>query len=324
MKISLVTPAGKQSRAGNRTTAARWARILRSFGHQVRVYTDHSGGNADMMVAIHAWRSADSIARFADAHPDRPLIVALSGTDIYRFQHSHPEETLRSMEQATALVCLHDLVRRDIPARFASKLHVIHQSAPPLSRERKPSQRFDVCVVGHLREEKDPMRAAFAARLAPPDSRLRITHFGRAHDASWARKAREEMKRNGRYVWRGEVPGWQVRRAFSRMHLMVMSSIMEGGANVVSESVVAGVPVIASDIAGNVGLLGADYAGYYPVEDTAALAETLRRAETDPAFLGTLSAQCRKRSMLFRPEREKRDWLLLLAKLESGGVKEPA
>lgn len=322
MKISVVTPAGKQSRGGNRTTAVRWVRIFRALGHWVRITAEDDGANADMMVAVHAWRSAASIRRFSQAHPDRPLVVALAGTDIYRFQHSHPTETLEAMDRASALVCLHDLVHRAIPARFAGKLRVVLQSAPPLTRPRAPSRRsFAVSVVGHLREEKDPLRAALAARLAPEGSRLRVIHMGRAHDEVWAQRAREEMARNPRYRWLGEVPGWRVRRAFARAHLMVISSVMEGGANVVSEAVVAGLPVIASDVDGNVGLLGPDYKGYYPVGNTDALAKVLWRAESDASFLATLEAQCAARAPLFRPEREHEAWASLLKELEQGKLR---
>ncbi|MGY8961432.1 MAG: selenoneine biosynthesis selenosugar synthase SenB, partial [Alphaproteobacteria bacterium] len=179
MKISLVTPAGKQSRSGNRATASRWARILRDLGHRVQVAEADDGADSDMMVAVHAWRSAESINQFASRHPDRPLVVTLAGTDIYRFQESHPEITQGSMEKASALICLHGLVHQAIPARFHHKLHVVHQSASPLPQPRAPSSRhFDVCVVGHLRDEKDSLRAALAARLAPPESRLRVLHLG--------------------------------------------------------------------------------------------------------------------------------------------------
>jgi putative glycosyltransferase (TIGR04348 family) len=316
VKISLVTPAGKQSRTGNRTTAVRWARILRRLGHRVAIAEADETGDADMMIAVHAWRSAPSIRVFADRHADRPLVVLLAGTDIYRFQHSHPQETLGSMERATMLVGLHDLVHRAIPRRFASKLRIIHQSAAPLAGDREPSRRaFGICVVGHLREEKDPLRAALAARLAPRSSRLRVVHLGRAHDAGWAEAAEAEMGQNPRYCWRGEVPGWQVRRQFAHSHAMVISSVMEGGANVVSEAVVAGVPVIASKIDGNVGLLGADYRGYFPPQDTAALARLLQRIEAEPAFLRDLARQCAKRRPLFRQAHETAAWRAALKHL---------
>ena len=82
MKISLVTPAGKQSKSGNRTTAVRWAGFLREFGHRVEISETDEDGNADMMIAVHAWRSAKSIQAFSDRFPNRPLAVLLAGTDI--------------------------------------------------------------------------------------------------------------------------------------------------------------------------------------------------------------------------------------------------
>ena len=316
MKIILITPAKKQSKTGNRVTANRWERLLRELGHRVTVQSDWDGTPGDMMVAIHAWRSASSIARYRQHFPGRPLVVALSGTDIYRFRHSHPEETLSSMEMADALVCLHDLVYRAIPDAHRNKLHVIHQSAAPLKRARSPSVRtFDVCVVGHLREEKDPFRTAYAVRILQEECRLRVIHLGKAHNDEWAAQARAEMEINPRYHWRGEVGAWQVRKEFLKTHALVHSSIMEGGANVISEAVVADVPVIASDIDGNVGLLGEDYPGYYRVTDTKALCALLQRAETDQEFLQHLREHGSKRKHLFTPERESRHWQALLDSL---------
>lgn len=313
MDISLVTPASKQTRTGNWTTAARWARILRGFGHRVTVSEVYEDRDSDMLIAVHAWRSATSIRRFSEAYPGRPVIVCLAGTDIYRFQHSHPEETLRSMELASALVCLHDRVHLAIPQRFHDKLHMVHQSALPLPSPRRPPVRtFDVCVIGHLRDEKDPLRAAYAARRMPSRSRLRVVQLGKAHDDRWVEMAREEAASNPRFIWRGEVSHGLVRRQFGRSHAMVISSIAEGGANVVSEAIAAGLPVIASDIDGNIGLLGEDYEGTFPVGDTEALADMLRRAETEPDFLARLERQCQEKAPLFTPERETNAWRELL------------
>lgn len=305
MKIVLITPAGRGSRAGNRATATRWARFLRADGHRVHIAVDYDGAPADLMIALHAWRSAASIRAFDEQHPRRPLVVVLTGTDIYRFQHSHPGETLDSMARADVLIGLHARVADDVPARFGYKLDTVLQSAVPLPRRLPPVQsRFDVCVVGHLREEKDPLRTAYAVRELPAGSRLRVIAAGRAHDASWAQAATREMALNPRFRWRGELPHGEVRRLLARARLMVMGSRMEGGANVVSEACVAGLPVIASDIAGNRGLLGDDYPGYYPVADTPALRERLLCAERDAAWLETLRRHCQARAPSFLPEKE--------------------
>ena len=69
MKIVLITPEGPTSRTGNRVAAARWAHILRRLGHRVRVASDYDGQPADLMVAVHAWRSAAAIEGFKSMYP---------------------------------------------------------------------------------------------------------------------------------------------------------------------------------------------------------------------------------------------------------------
>lgn len=318
MNIWMVTPAPRGSRAGNRASANRWATILRRLGHRVSVSTDYHGEPADLMVGLHAWRSADAIARFAAAYPNRPLVVVLTGTDAYRFIHSHRETTLASLEAADRIVGLHPLVGKVLPERLRGRLRVIMQSARPL-RHREPARRsFRVCFAGHLREEKDPLCPALAVRGLPPGSRIRVDAYGGAHTEDWATAAREEMRINPRYRWHGEIAHAALRRVYSRSHLLVLPSVMEGGANVVSEAVMAGLPVVASDIEGSVGLLGADYPGYYPVRDADALRERLLRAESDRAYYAALAAACAARRRLFTPEREQAGWDQLLRDIQAG------
>jgi len=319
MHIRLITPAPRGSRAGNRATANRWAAILRRLGHRVHVSTDYQGEPADLMVGLHAWRSAEAIARFAATYPDRPLVVVLTGTDAYRFIHSHPEPTLASLEAADHIVGLHALVGNVLPNHLRDKLRVIVQSARPLLHRQPARRSFRVCFAGHLREEKDPLRPALAVRDLPPDSRIRVDAYGGAHTADWAAAAREEMQRNPRYRWHGEIPHAELRRVYARSHLLVLPSIMEGGANVISEAVMAGLPVIASDIDGSVGLLGDDYPGYYPVRNADALRDLLLRAESEPAFYTELEAACAARRGLFMPEREQAGWQKLLEDIEASG-----
>ena len=294
----------------------RWAGILRRLGHRVHIASDYDGRSADLMVAVHAWRSAAAVERFKSKYPTRPLILQLSGTDIYGYIDSDPVPTLRSMELADRLVALNDRAWRVVPKALRSRLDVIYQSATPPAFPRRPSRpAVVVSVIGHLRNVKDPLRAAEAARLLPIDSRIRIEQVGRAYTADWAARARAEMTRNPRYLWRDDVPAATVRRLLARSHAMVISSLSEGGANIVSEAVVAGVPILASRIDGNLGLLGADYPGYFPVGDTQALARLLQRVENEPRFVGRLRTALARRTPRFRPTREIAAWRHLLAGL---------
>ena len=316
MKVALVTPAPPRSRAGNRATAARWSRLLRAAGYQVDILERWGADERsyDLMIALHAWRSAGSIAAFSRCFPHRPLIVVLTGTDIYHFQHTHPEETRASLHSASALIGLHDHVTQDIPSTYHARLHIVHQSAQPLPASYPgPSvRRFTLCVVGHLREEKDSLRAAEAARLLPAESRIQIIHAGRSHTPDWALAAQAQMRDNKRYSWLGEVSQTVIRRLYARSQAMVISSLMEGGANVVSEACVAGLPVIASDIPGNTGLLGQDYPGLFPAGDTAALAKLMARLESDLALRAALTDRCCAQARRHTPEAEQAGLLAVI------------
>ena len=313
MHIGIITPARAKSLNGNRATANRWAGFLRQLGHKVSVSVEWDGTAYDLMVALHAWRSASSIAAFKQQYPGQPLVLAMTGTDLYRFMISHPEPTLASVQSADRLVTLHRLATNVLPKNVHHKVCTIHQSAVPLSKQPKRSKRFfDICVAGHLREEKDSMRVAYAVRDLPESSRIRVLHFGKAHNEEWVALALDEMKINPRYHWFGEVPHWKVRRAYGSCHLMVLPSVMEGGANVISEATVAGLPVIASDIDGSVGLLGDDYKGYFPVQDTKALRELLLKAEAEPEYISLLEKQCNRCATMFTREAEKQGWANLL------------
>jgi putative glycosyltransferase (TIGR04348 family) len=316
MRIVLITPDGPTKRTGNRVASQRWSRILRELGHTVRNAAHYDGRPADLMVAVHAWRSADAVTRFKALHPERPVVLQLSGTDIYGYLRTDPAPTLRAMELADRLVGLNDLAGRAVPKRLRKRLRIIHQSAVPPARGRHPGRRaVVVAVIGHLRDVKDPLRAAEAARLLPSESRIRIEQVGRAYTPRWAARARAEMKANPRYRWRGDVPPAAVRSLLARCHAMVISSISEGGANVISEAAVAGVPVLASRMDGNVGLLGRDYPGYFPVGDTRALARLLARLEQEPDFAPRLARAVARCAPLFRPARERAAWRKLLAEV---------
>lgn len=316
MHIVLITPYGAESKSGNWHTAARWTAFLREAGHQVDVATVWNNEPADLMIALHARRSAPSIHAFAARHPDKPLIVVLTGTDLYR-DIRHNADARTSLKLAHRLVVLQEKGLDKLAPELAHKTRVIYQSAPDIPRQPPAGNTFDVLVIGHLREEKDPFRPALAAALLPDQSRIRITHLGRALSADMEEQAIALQAQIPRWHWLGEIPHKDVIDHLSRAHLMIISSLMEGGANVICEALAAGVPVIASDIPGNIGMLGEDYPGYYPVGDERGLAQVLSKAESDPDFYAELMRHCQERRTLMTPEHEATGVRQLVAEFET-------
>lgn len=315
MNIYLVTPAPPRSRKGNRVTALRWARILRNLGHRVRIAQEYAGQPCELMVALHARRSFSSIQRFHRTHPARPLIVALTGTDLYGDLQTDASAQ-RALEMATRLIVLQSAALEALPKSVRDKVRVIHQSVkPPAQKPRRRRDVFEVCVLGHLREVKDPFRTAEAVRLLPASSRVTVLHAGAALEEPMADRARREAASNPRYQWLGELPRWKAMHLLARSRLLVLTSIMEGGANVVSEAIAASTPVLSSRIPGSVGLLGEDYPGYFPVGDTAALAALLQRTESDAGFHESLDRSCRSLAWMVDPAKERGSWVSLLREL---------
>ena len=307
MDIQILTPAPPGSRAGNRATAERWKGLLEQAGHRISVLTELSTVPCDLFIALHAWRSHEAIEAFRQARPQIPVITVMTGTDIYFHQHEFPTETLRSMALSDALIGLHHRVADDIPHTFSAKLVTVLQSAeavPPAQPVGEYTGSFDVCVIGHLRDEKDSLRAAFACQHLPATSRIRVINAGKAHNPEWQARAEQEQAVNPRFQWVGELEKTQIQALMASSHLMVISSVMAGGANVVSEACRAGLPILASDISGNRGLLGDDYPGYFRVQDEAHLAELMSKAEADAAYLERLRNHVLDKSRQFVPEAE--------------------
>jgi putative glycosyltransferase (TIGR04348 family) len=323
MKIGIVTPAPPRSRYGNRVTAMRWARFLKTLGHSVEIKQAYNGEPFDLLIALHARRSYPSIARFHRGHPDLPVIVALTGTDLYH-DLGRIKSTEKSLDLATRIVILQPKALEELAARLRPKTRVIYQSVAPGPRRVQrsiESSTFDVCVVGHLRPVKDPFRAAMAARLLPASSRIRVLQIGGAMTTKTQARANAETRINGRYRWLGEQPPARVRKILERSQLCVLSSRIEGGANALGEAIVAGVPVLASRIAGSIGILGEDYPGYFETGDTRQLARLMVKAERDPSFLSRLRKRCEALAPLFDPARERGQLKALIAELSKTAEK---
>jgi putative glycosyltransferase (TIGR04348 family) len=315
VKIEIVTPATSQAGNGNTMTARRYARILASLGHQTKLVNRYNDERCDLLIALHARRSSPSVLRFRKLYPESPLIVVLTGTDLYRDIKTHAQAR-RSLELATRLVILQKRALAELPKELHSKTRIIYQSSQEMSGSvERPARYFKVAVIGHLRREKDPLRTAYAVRQLPAASRVRVVQIGRALDIRLDRRAARENARNPRYRWVGELSHGKTRRHLASSHLVAITSRMEGSSNVLSEALASSVPVIASRIPGLIGTLGERYPGYFPAGDTRALARLMRRAEADSRFYKTLKARSARVKHLVSPERERSAWRTLLKEL---------
>ena len=246
MKVLIVTPAPPRSRSGNRVTALRWARVLRSLGHGVRVEQEFRDQRCDLLLALHARRSYDSIDQFHRLRPDSPLILALTGTDLYGDIHTDANAA-RALDLAWKYILLQPDGLGELAPIHRPRASVVYQSVAPPAGDFAPRRdRFEVVVLGHLRAVKDPFRTALAAAQLPSDSRIEILHAGAAMDADAEGEALRLVAANPRYRWLGPLPRWRALRLLARSRLLALTSTMEGGANVVSEALACGTPVVSS------------------------------------------------------------------------------
>jgi len=326
--IVIVTPALADANNGNWQTARRWARML-ATEYPVSLLAEWPGpvsqggsvqGQApqgatrpglasqtpvpSLMIALHARRSAASIERWKKACPDAPLLVALTGTDLYRDIDTDPHAQ-RSLEWADGLIVLNTLGARRLAPRLQSKVTVVLQSCSARKPWPLARRHLRVLMVGHLRSEKAPETFFEAARLLADRPDIRLEHIGGALDDSLGAQARQLMRECPNYQWLGALPHAEVRRRIQQAGLLVHPSRMEGGAHVVIEAMRSATAVLASGIDGNVGLLGEAYEGYFPVGNAQALASLITSAREVPGMLEGLRKQVLMRADQFAPEHEK-------------------
>lgn len=350
--VVIVTPAWADANNGNWRTAARWGRLLsakhtvlladgwpqgrlQALGRGSASWSDAQlrqlASQAQALVALHARRSAPSIQAWHHLHGARGLAVVLTGTDLYKDLHSAHAEVVATVEQslqaAQRLVVLQDQALHDLPVAFADKAQVLYQSCSTRRAVAKPDlQRrpLKALMVGHLRDEKDPLTLMRAARLLhesalaqprEPVLRIHIDHLGAALDPDLGAAALATQADCPFYRWRGACTHQQTRRLIQAAHVLVHTSRVEGGAHVIMEALCSATPVIASRVAGNVGMLGRDYAGYFEVGDAHGLAQVLQRFQTDARFRSTLQAQSLKRAACFAPALEAQGLQALVAGL---------
>ncbi len=323
-RVVIVSPALADANNGNWQTARRWQRLL-SAHHSARItrtwpddLPDALAAPDDVMLALHARRSAPSIAAWAARRGPRGLAVVLTGTDLYR-DITTDTAAQHSLALAQRLVVLQDLGPRSLPEAVRAKAQVVFQSTTARATLPKTPRHLRAAMVGHLRDEKDPRTLWAAARLLGAEEGVLIDHIGLPLDAALGEAAQATAAACPHYRWLGGLPHAATRQRMQRAHVLVHTSRMEGGAHVVMEAVCSGTPVLASRIDGNVGLLGAGYGGYFEPGDAAGLSTLLRQARASQGhpdgLLARLAAQCALRAPLFAPAAERQALLGLVAEL---------
>jgi putative glycosyltransferase (TIGR04348 family) len=317
-EIVIVTPALAAANNGNWRTARRWARFL-SVDYRVRVTDCWQRGGEAAMIALHARRSAESIAAWHAAHPGRPLVVVLTGTDLYR-DIEEDAAARHSLGLADRLVVLNELGAARLPPALRGKATVCLQSCPPRKPLDKARKHLRALMVGHLRQEKAPGTYFEAARHLAHRGDILLDHIGGALDPALGEQALDLARQCRSYRWLGNLSHAATRNRIQRAHVLVHPSRMEGGAQVVIEAICSATPVLASRIDGNVGLLGAGYPGYFDCGDAQALAALLQRARDDATMLPSLQSWCMQRAPLFFPERERQTLRMLVASMLAGVI----
>lgn len=328
-RIVIVSPALADANNGNWQTARRWQQLLAShhFARITREWPDPGSDGDEVMLALHARRSAPSIAAWVQRHGHQGLATVLTGTDLYRDIATDPAAQ-QSLAVAQALVVLQERGLEAVPPQWRPKARVLFQS----TRTRAPvttktTRHLRALMVGHLRAEKDPATLMAAARLLSDHRDIAIDHIGAPLDAALGQAAEQTHRDCPQYRWLGSVPHGATRQRIQRAHVLVHTSVMEGGAHVVMEAVCSGTPVIASRIPGNIGMLGTDYRGYFPPGDAPTLAALLREARSSQhqpdGLLAHLTMQCARRAPLFSPAAERQGLLDLIATLRKNDPNAP-
>jgi putative glycosyltransferase (TIGR04348 family) len=323
--IVIVTPAPAAmdggATSGNHQTAQRWARML-SPAYRVQVQPRWAGpadGDAALLIALHARRSAPSVAAWRAAFAQRPLLLVLTGTDLYR-DIVADAQAQHSLALADTLVVLNEWGARALPAALRDRCRVILQSCPARQPvPQKTGRHLRALMVGHLRDEKDPRTAFEAVRRLAGRGDILFDHIGGPLDPVLAAEASTLARTHGSYRWLGALPHAETRRRIQAAHVLVHPSRMEGGAHVVIEAMRSGTPVLVSRIDGNLGIVGAGYPGIFEPGDAAGLARLLVSARDDAAMLPRLQRALEPRVPLFEPTAESAALHRLIATLLSSG-----
>ena len=343
MRCLIATPYSVDSLSGNSVSARRIAGLLQQKGIDatvvssaelespseqeccVNLNSSSDQNQGDVLIALHARKSAAALEAYLAENPTGKAIVFLTGTDLYDDIARGSIEAIRSLTRADMLVVSQEASLDSIPSKFRHKARVIHKSISipenlkvsdnQFWKDGKIDQRTariprEVTMLGHLRAVKRPLDILEALKFVDIDLTLNI--IGGSYAEALTKAVEQWQDCDQRVRWLGELPRDRALEHIQNSYLTVNTSEIEGGANSIGESVMLGVPVLASAIEGNRGMLGDDYQGYFPCGDVVALSKLLVRAFSEEEYYQKLQQQVLARQSLFSAQREQDEWLCAL------------
>jgi glycosyltransferase involved in cell wall biosynthesis len=322
--ILIVTPYGPETGSGNWRTAERYARLLQGQGIAVEIAVGmpsaHQIAAASGAVVLHARRS--HAAAVALQRAQKPYGVVLTGTDLYAdlpglTTPTFLQQAMDTITHARLLVGLQQEACRHMQAGHLQAripqmppCRVLLQSATAdadrLHRLPRPDRAKDprLLMVGHVRQEKDPLTGFMAVLTLPAGATLR--HLGGSLDDTLMQTLQSLADQDPqRMTLLGHCDVKAVREEMAKADLLLHTSAMEGGALVIAEAFGQGLPVVASRIPGHLGILGDDYPAYFTQGDAEDLARQIMAFVGDNTVANAWHAALVQRAlMLCDPGRE--------------------
>ena len=325
-RVLLACPYPFESPRGNSVSANRILEILKELGNTAIPISGRTSleDKGELLIALHARKSATAIESFHAKYPQRPVIILLTGSDLYADLDGPPENRSimqRTLTLATRLVVAQAASIKDIPEAYRKKARVVPKSLlieVPANQESSSAGPLKIVLPSHLRPAKAPLLVLDTLALLPDSLDVKVDHYGHAEDPELGQAALKASEIPGaRYRWHGNKPHEEVLAAFAHADLLLNTSQVEGGANVLCEAIQMGLPCLATSIPPNAGMLGEDYAGLYPMDDAHALARLIERSTTDSTFLPDLAEATALRAPLFSREAERTAWQDIIEKAPS-------
>jgi glycosyltransferase involved in cell wall biosynthesis len=273
--------------------------------------------------AFHAFRVGPLALRLARIL-GVPLLVTITGTDGNHdlFDPERAQTVRRVLEGASSVTVFHGSIRAKIETALpdlAARIVVVPQSArleegPPFplaERLALPAGAVVFLFPAGIRMVKNPfLPLAPFDQLIPRFPHIRLVYAGPILDPGTGERLLRALSERPWAGHIGAVPHGQMRSLFEASHVVLNSSLSEGGmANSVLEALACARPVLASDIEGNRSLVEDGVTGFLFRKPDEFRAKAVRLLE-DPALrrgLG-LMGQSRVRA-LYSPEREVEGYL---------------